>query len=56
MVRNPKARGEGVLGKRASPLNQEQLSSLKLEAPTKSRGLLSPISQTNAGSVREWEI
>ena len=56
MVRNPKAQGEEALGERASPLSQEPLFILKLEAPSKSRGLLNPISQTNAGSVREWVI
>ena len=56
MVRNPRAHREEVLGERASPLSQEPLSSLKLETPSKSRGLLNPINQTNAGSVREWGI
>ena len=36
--------------------DSEPLSCLKLEAPSKSRGLLNPTSQTNAGSVREWDI
>ena len=56
MVRNPKAQGGEVLGERASPLSQEPLSSLKLEAPSMSRGLLNSISQTNASHVREWGI
>ena len=56
MVRNPKAQGEEALREKASPLSQEPLFSLKLETPGKSRGLLNPISQTNAGSLREWGI
>ena len=56
MVRNPKAQGKEALGERASPLSQEPLSSLKLEAPSKSTGLPNPTSQTNAGSVGECSI
>ena len=38
MERNPKAQGEEAHGERASPYSHEQLSSPKLEAPSKSRG------------------
>ena len=54
--KNPKAKGEEVLGETASPLIQEPLFSLRLGAPNKSRGLLKPTSQTNAASVVRWGI
>ena len=38
MVRKPRVQGKEALGERASPLSQEPLSSLMLEAPSKSRG------------------
>ena len=56
MRKNSKAQGEEVLGEGVSPLSQEPLSSLKLEALNKSRGLLKPTSQTNADSVVRWGI
>ena len=46
----------GSWGKGQPPLSQEPLFSLKLRAPNKSRGLLKPTSQTNAGSVLRWAI
>ena len=54
MEKNSKAQREEVLGEGASPLSQEPLSNLKLEALSKSRGLPNLTSQTNAGSVRAW--
>ena len=56
MESNPKAQEEKAYWERATPLSQEPLSSPKLEAPSKSRGLLNPTGQTNAGSLREWGI
>ena len=52
----PKAQGEEVLGERANPLSQDPLFSLKVGAPNKSRGLLKPTSQINAGNVVRWGI
>ena len=56
MIKSPKAQGEEVLGERASPLSQEPLFSLKLEALQQEQGLLNPTSQTNAGSLGRWGI